>query len=55
MKMVKYKVVEVTPFPFKQPLELKESLDTYSRDKANRVAHLLNKSNPKERWIVVPA
>ena len=50
--MVKYKVVEITPEPYKFSLELQESEATYSRDKANRVAHLLNKSNPNERWIV---
>jgi len=52
MSMVKYKVVEITPEPYKFSLELQESEATYSRDKANRVAHLLNKSNSNERWIV---
>ena len=55
MKMVKYKVVEITPEPYKVSLELQETEATYSRDKANRVAHLLNKRNAKERWIVVKA
>lgn len=55
MSMTKYKVIEITPEPYKFSLELQETEATYSRDKANRVAHLLNKGNPKERWIVVKA